>query len=94
MGYRFAAALTGGDCALCGDCVAAAAAAGAEAGAASPPVARRGRPMEAVGIDVVRTAAAAGLPIEMPAADHPVWRPACCSSIERSRADASTRAFA
>jgi predicted metal-binding protein len=29
--------------------------------------------MEAVGIDVLATAAAAGLPIQMPAGDDPVW---------------------
>jgi len=29
--------------------------------------------MEAVGIDVVATAAAAGLAIELPAAEHPRW---------------------
>jgi predicted metal-binding protein len=29
--------------------------------------------MEAVGVDVLATAAAAGLPIQMPATDDPVW---------------------
>ena len=29
--------------------------------------------MEAVGIDVVATAAAAGLTVELPAEDHPAW---------------------
>ena len=34
----------------------------------------RARPsMEAVGIDVLATAAAAGLPVQMPATDDPVW---------------------
>jgi predicted metal-binding protein len=70
MGYRFAAALTGGDCCLCDSCVAAPGA--AEAVPCRHPFAARPS-MEAVGIDVVRSAAAAGLPIEMPAADNPVW---------------------
>lgn len=71
LGYRFAAALTGGDCCLCDSCVA------VQPGAADMEPCRHpfaARPsMEAVGIDVVRTAAAAGLPIEMPAAENPVW---------------------
>jgi len=73
MGHRFAAALAGGDCCLCEVCVAAAPGAGRDADLAClhPFVARPS--MEAVGIDVVRTAQAAGLPIEMPAGEHPVW---------------------
>ena len=39
--------------------------------------------MEAVGIDVVATAEAAGLSVELPAEDHPAG-PAFCSSIERA----------
>ena len=70
MGYRFAAALTGGDCCLCDSCVAVPGA--AEAVPCRHPFAARPS-KEAVGIDVVRTAAAAGVPIEIPAADDPVW---------------------
>jgi len=66
MGYRFAAAFAGGDCVLCDVC----------AGAAGQPCNHpfEARPsMEAVGIDVVATAAAAGLDVELPAAEHPRW---------------------
>ena len=70
MGYRFAAAFAGGDCCLCEACVAA-------CGGTTTEACRRpfeARPsMEAVGIDVVATAAAAGLAITFPAADDPVW---------------------
>jgi predicted metal-binding protein len=71
MGYRFAAALAGGDCCLCETCVAAVT--GDETtGACLHPF--KARPsMEALGIDVVRTAECAGLPIEFPAGEHPVW---------------------
>ena len=71
MGYRFAAALSGGDCCLCERCVVAGAGDAAATGCKHPFTARPS--MEAVGIDVVATAAAAGLPIEMPAAEKPVW---------------------
>lgn len=66
MGYRFAAAFAGGDCVLCDVC----------AGATGEQCKRPGeaRPsMEAVGIDVVATAQAAGLQIEIPAGDTPRW---------------------
>jgi predicted metal-binding protein len=66
MGYRFAAAFAGGDCVLCEVC----------AGATGEPCRRPGeaRPsMEAVGIDVVATAQAAGLRVEIPAGDTPRW---------------------
>ena len=66
MGYRFAAAFAGGDCVLCDVC----------AGAAGEPCQHpfEARPsMEAVGIDVVATAEAAGLPVELPADEHPRW---------------------
>ena len=66
-GLRFAAAFSGGDCVLCPECV----------GQHSSEPCRHpfaARPsMEAVGIDVVATAANAGLAIELPAADHPRW---------------------
>jgi predicted metal-binding protein len=66
MGYRFAAAFAGGDCVLCDVC----------AGAIGEECRRPGeaRPsMEAVGIDVVATAEAAGLRLEIPAGDSPRW---------------------
>jgi predicted metal-binding protein len=67
LGYRYAAAFSGGECVLCDECV----------GQASGEKCRRpfeARPsMEAVGIDVVATAEAAGLSVELPAEDHPAW---------------------
>lgn len=67
MGYRYAAAFSGGDCVLCDECV----------DQASGDRCRHpfeARPsMEAVGIDVVATAEAAGLSVELPAQDHPAW---------------------
>jgi predicted metal-binding protein len=66
MGYRFAAAFAGGDCVLCDVC------AGATGGQCKHPFEARPS-MEAVGIDVVATAEAAGLAVEVPAADHPRW---------------------
>lgn len=66
-GHRYAAAFAGGECVLCDECV----------GQGSGEPCRRpfeARPsMEAVGIDVVATAEAAGLSIELPAAEHPAW---------------------
>jgi predicted metal-binding protein len=66
LGYRFAVALAGGDCVLCDVCV------GPGGEPCRHPFAARPS-MEAVGIDVLATAEAAGLPIEMPAAEHPCW---------------------
>ena len=66
MGYRFAAAFAGGDCVLCDVC------AGVDGQPCNHPFEARPS-MEAVGIDVVATAAAAGLAIELPAAEHPRW---------------------
>jgi predicted metal-binding protein len=66
-GLRFAAAFSGGDCVLCPECVG--------QGSGEPcrhPFAARPS-MEAVGIDVVATAAHAGLAVELPAVDHPCW---------------------
>lgn len=67
MGFRFAAAFTGGPCRLCDECV----------GQGSGERCRhpfRSRPsMEAMGIDVYLTARNAGLPFEIPAKDRPVW---------------------
>ncbi|MFA4964627.1 MAG: DUF2284 domain-containing protein [Thermoleophilia bacterium] len=66
LGYRFAAAYAGGDCVLCDVCV------GPSGEACRHPFEARPS-MEAVGIDVIATADAAGIPVEMPAADHPAW---------------------
>ena len=66
MGYRFATAFAGGDCVLCDVCV------GQSGEACRHPFEARPS-MEAVGIDVVATAAAAGLAFEMPATDKPCW---------------------
>lgn len=66
MGYRFAAAFAGGDCVLCDVC------AGVNGQTCQHPFEARPS-MEAVGIDVVATAEAAGLVIELPADEHPRW---------------------
>lgn len=66
LGCRWAAALAGGECVLCDECVG--------QGSGLPcrhPFAARPS-MEAVGIDVVATAAAAGLTVAFPAA-RPCW---------------------
>jgi predicted metal-binding protein len=66
LGYRFAAAYAGGECVLCEVCV----------GGSGEPCRHpfEARPsMEAVGIDVIATAAAAGIPVEMPAVARPSW---------------------
>ena len=66
MGYRFAAAFAGGDCVRCDVC------AGADGQPCNHPFEARPS-MEAVGIDVIATAEAAGLAIELPADEHPRW---------------------
>lgn len=66
LGYRFAAAFAGGDCVLCQVCE------GVEDGVCRHPFEARPS-MEAVGIDVVATARAAGLDVELPAVDRPSW---------------------
>ena len=67
LGYRFAAAFAGGECVLCDECV----------GQGSGEPCRHpfeARPSaEALGVDLVATAAAAGLDIEFPAAEHARW---------------------
>jgi predicted metal-binding protein len=66
LGYRFAAAFAGGDCVLCEVC------AGVDDGVCRHPF--EARPSaEAVGVDVIATARAAGLDIEMPAVDRASW---------------------
>ncbi|MBI0584533.1 MAG: DUF2284 domain-containing protein [Methanomassiliicoccus sp.] len=67
MGYRFAAAFSGGPCRLCDECV------GQGSGEACRHPFRSRPPMEALGIDVFLTARNAGLEFEMPPKDHPVW---------------------
>lgn len=67
MGYRFAAALSGGCCRLCDECVGPA----PSAKCRHPFQARPS--MEAVGIDVIATAANAGLKVEFPAKGKAVW---------------------
>lgn len=66
MGFRFAAAYAGGDCTLCDTCV------GQSGAACRHPFAARPS-MEAVGIDVVATAAAAGLVVTLTSVDRPMW---------------------
>jgi predicted metal-binding protein len=67
MGYRFAAALSGGCCRLCDECV------------GPDPAAKcrhpfQARPsIEAMGIDVVATAEKAGLKVEFPVKDKGIW---------------------
>jgi predicted metal-binding protein len=71
LGCAFAAGFGGGECRLCEACVA------AQTGTSTCEPCRKpflARPsMEAVGVDVLATAAVAGLPIQMPATDDPVW---------------------
>jgi len=66
LGYRFAAAFAGGDCVLCPVCE------GVDDGVCRHPFEARPS-MEAVGIDVVATARAAGLDVELPAVDRAAW---------------------
>jgi predicted metal-binding protein len=67
MGYRFAAALSGGCCRLCDECI----------GPDPKDTCRhpfQARPsIEAVGIDVIATAKNAGLKVEFPARGKAVW---------------------
>ena len=67
MGYRFAAALAGGCCCLCDECVGPS----SQARCRHPFQARPS--IEAVGIDVVATAEKAGLKVEFPAKEKAVW---------------------
>jgi predicted metal-binding protein len=67
MGFPYALGLIGGECMLCRECV----------GAGSGKSCRRpyeARPsMEGVGIDVIKTCTAAGLPFELPPKQEIVW---------------------
>jgi len=66
MGYRFAAGLGGGPCPLCEECSA------IEGEDCRRPF--QARPsMEALGIDVIKTAENAGMPIDLPPKDTYVW---------------------
>ena len=71
LGYPFAAAFGAGECRLCDECVAAGT--GTSQGEACRKPFQARPSMEAVGVDVLATAAAAGLPARMPATDDPVW---------------------
>lgn len=67
LGYRFATGFIAGSCKLCEECAAI---------SSHEPCRQpfRARPsMEAVGIDVFKTAENAGLPLEIPAKDKTVW---------------------
>ncbi|MFP4169421.1 MAG: DUF2284 domain-containing protein [Methanomassiliicoccales archaeon] len=64
-GYRFAAALTGGPCVLCDQCV------GQSSGAPCRKPMEARPSMEAMGIDVFRTAEKAGMPIR--GKEEPLW---------------------
>jgi predicted metal-binding protein len=66
-GHRFAAAFAGGECVLCDECV------GQDSGVSCRRPFEARPSAEAVGIDVVATAAAAGLVVELPADEHPRW---------------------
>jgi predicted metal-binding protein len=67
LGYRYAAVFSGGECVLCEECVGQ----DSREGCRHPFEARPS--MEAVGIDVVATAEAAGLVVELLAEEHPTW---------------------
>jgi predicted metal-binding protein len=66
-GMRFAAGLVGGSCVLCERCVV-----DRSSGACRHPFRAR-PPMEAVGIDVVKTAENAGLPIYLSSSKNVLW---------------------
>ena len=66
-GMRFAAGLVGGSCVLCERCV------GDKFLEACRHPFRARPPMEAVGIDVVKTAQNAGLPIHLSSPDNVLW---------------------
>jgi predicted metal-binding protein len=66
-GMRFAAGLVGGSCVLCEQCVI-----DKFSNACKHPFRAR-PPMEAVGIDVIKTAQNAGLPIHLSSSKNVVW---------------------
>ena len=67
MGYYLAAALSGGCCRLCDECVGP----GFDKQCRHPFQARPS--IEAMGVDAVATARNAGLAVEFPAKEHPTW---------------------
>jgi predicted metal-binding protein len=67
MGYRFAAALSGGCCKLCDECVGP----GPDAECRHPFQARPS--MEAVGVDVIATAKNVGLKVDFPVKNKAIW---------------------
>jgi predicted metal-binding protein len=67
MGHYLAAALSGGCCRLCDECVGP----GADKRCRHPFQARPS--IEAMGVDAVATARNAGLAVEFPAKEHPTW---------------------
>ena len=67
QGMRFAAGLVGGSCVLCEECVK-----DKSSKACRHPFRAR-PPMEAVGIDVVKTAGNAGLPIHLSSSKNVLW---------------------
>ncbi len=68
LGYRFATGFIGGSCKLCPECVAIS---NSQEPCRHPFRARP--PMEAVGIDVFKTAENAGLPFDIPPKNKTVW---------------------
>lgn len=67
LGYRFATGFKAGACKLCSECV-------AENSGKHCRHPYQARPsMEAVGIDVLKTAEIAGLPVDFPPKDKAVW---------------------
>jgi predicted metal-binding protein len=67
LGYRFAAAFAGGECVLCEECV------GQGSGAPCKHPFEARPSAEALGVDLVATAQAAGLDVTFPAADDARW---------------------
>jgi predicted metal-binding protein len=66
-GHRFALALSGGTCSLCDEC------AGISPGEPCRHPFEARPSMEAVGIDVILTAHNAGVGVDFPVKDDPVW---------------------
>ncbi len=66
-GYRFAAGLIGGECSLCDDCTA------LERGRKCKHPFQARPPMEAVGIDVVKTCANSGLRVALSSKEKVMW---------------------
>jgi predicted metal-binding protein len=67
LGHRFAAAFAGGECVLCEECV------GQASGAPCVHPFEARPSAEALGVDLVATAQAAGLDVTFPAGDDARW---------------------